>query len=443
MNFAVATVVLVLQVAPPVQVPDHRPVTQPAAQVHQHQIPDLEIVSTLCPICPVERAADGTSWQPDSASLAHIRWHAAGSWRYAVHVDASMARVDEGGPRGDRGRYSTNYGMANVRRSVGGGVFGVQTMWSVEPAMGPRGYPLLLQSGETADDVNTLVDRQHPHDLPMELAATYARPLDDQRAWYIYVAAVGAPALGPPAFMHRASGALLPVSPITHHWFDSTHITYGVVTAGFVTSPRVKFEASVFRGREPDKERWGFERPGLDSFAFRLSVNPTSNLSLQVSAGILDEAERLHPGADVTRLTASLMHSKQLSGIAIDSTLAWGRNRRDATVIPVTGGFYSFPEATANAVLGETTIQRGRHAAIFRFERAVKDELFPLDDPRHGTLFSVSRLTLGYAFRVLDTEHARIQIGSAGAWNRVDSVLESVYGNDPRSWLLFARLAVH
>ena len=120
--------------------------------------------------------------------------------------------------------------------------------------MGPAGYPLLLQSGETADGVTTLVDRQHPHDLPMELAATYARPVGQQSALYLYVAAVGAPAIGPPAFMHRSSGSLLPVAPITHHWFDSTHLTYGVVTAGFVASPKLKMEGSVFRGREPDQD---------------------------------------------------------------------------------------------------------------------------------------------------------------------------------------------
>ena len=158
--------------------------------------------------------------------------------------------------------------------------------------MGSRGYPLLLQTGETADGVNALLDRQHPHDLPMELAATYSRQVGDARAFYIYVAAVGAPAIGPPPFMHRPSGSVLPVSPITHHWFDSTHLTYGVVTGGFVASPQLKFEGSVFRGREPDQKRWGFERPRLDSVAFRLSVNPASGVAVQMSAAVLADAEQ-------------------------------------------------------------------------------------------------------------------------------------------------------
>src|SRR5690606_12122702 len=116
----------------------------------------------LCPICPAARAASGTSWQPDAGAVHH-RWRQLGSWRYAAHVDASLARTDEGGPRGDEATYVANFAMVNLQRRAGAGVLGVQSMWSLEPAMGRRGYPLLLQTGETADGVTPLVDRQHPH----------------------------------------------------------------------------------------------------------------------------------------------------------------------------------------------------------------------------------------------------------------------------------------
>jgi hypothetical protein len=45
-----------------------------------------------------------------------------------------------------------------------------------------------------------------------------------------------------------------PLAPISHHWLDSTHITFGLVTAG-VYANRGKAEASVFNGREPDEKR--------------------------------------------------------------------------------------------------------------------------------------------------------------------------------------------
>ena len=49
-------------------------------------------------------------------------------------------------------------------------------MLSLDPLMGPAGYPLLLQTGETANGVTPLIDRQHPHDLFMELAGVYSQP---------------------------------------------------------------------------------------------------------------------------------------------------------------------------------------------------------------------------------------------------------------------------
>jgi len=303
--------------------------------------------------------------------------------------------------------------------------------------MGPQGYPLLLQTGETADGVTALVDRQHPHDLPMELAITYARQVAPDRAFYLYVPPVGAPAIGPPPFMHRPSGSLLPVSPITHHWFDSTHLTYGVVTAGFVASPKAKLEGSVFRGREPDHKRWGFERPGLDSYAVRLSVNPTTNLALQVSGATLKEAEPLHPGADVARLTASAMYSGAWRGVTIDGTLAWGRNKRSTSTVPVTGGAYVYPGIVTRALLAEATLQHGRHAVVARTERAVKDELFPLPDLRHSPPFPVGRFTVGYAFRIVDTRALAAQLGGAWSWNDLDAALSPAYGGQPRSGLAF------
>ena len=45
-------------------------------------------------------------------------------------------------------------------------------------------------------------------------------------------AASGSPALGPVAFMHRASAFDNPMAPLTHHSFDATHISFGVVTGG-------------------------------------------------------------------------------------------------------------------------------------------------------------------------------------------------------------------
>jgi hypothetical protein len=376
--------------------------------------------------------------------MVHPRTRSLGDWLLVTHAQLAAVGAREDGPRGDNGFFSTNHVMIAGQRRAGGGVLGIRSMWSLEPAMGKRGYPLLLQTGETSDGVTPLIDRQHPHDLPMELAVTYSRSLRDNRGFYVYAAAVGAPALGPPAFMHRESASALPVSPITHHWFDSTHVSFGVLTFGFIPSPRAKLEVSGFRGREPDQHRWGFERPGLDSVAFRLSINPTPHVAAQVSVGHITGPEQIHPGADVTRITASAMYSRQWTRIGVDALAAWGHNKRSPSSFPVTGGIYYMPGAVADAALLEATVRVfARHAIIGRFEHASKDELFPLDDPRHPTLYGVTRVTTGYAIDVLRLPEMTVGVGAAVSWNRVDRAIAEAYGGSPRALLGFIILKTH
>ena len=71
--------------------------------------------------------------------------------------------------------------------------------------------------------------------------------------------------------MHRRSGEDIPDAPITHHWLDSSHITFGVVTFGAVFESW-KLETSFFTGREPDQHRYDFEEPRFDSYAARVSL---------------------------------------------------------------------------------------------------------------------------------------------------------------------------
>jgi hypothetical protein len=73
---------------------------------------------------------------------------------------------------------------------------------------------------------------------------------------------------------------------------DSTHITFGVVTGGWVHDDW-KLEASSFKGREPDEHRYNIEAPKLDYSAVRVSWSPSANWSLQVSRANLNSAEAL------------------------------------------------------------------------------------------------------------------------------------------------------
>src|SRR4030095_15062343 len=154
--------------------------------------------------------------------------------------------------------------MGGASGPVGPGHFGARAMLSTDPfTVGKDGYPLLLQTGETADGVHPLIDRPYPHDLFMELATTYSLS-DATRSVFVYFGYPGEPALGPPVFMHRFSGVPFTAAPITHHWLDSTHITFGVVTLGAIVG-EFKLEGSSFTGREPDQDRYDFDRARFDS----------------------------------------------------------------------------------------------------------------------------------------------------------------------------------
>jgi hypothetical protein len=204
-----------------------------------------------------------------------------------------------------------------------------------------RGYPLLLQTGESFNGV-LLHDRQHPHDFWMELGALYQHELNAGIGWSVYAAPSGEPALGPVAFMRRPSAMDNPTAPISHHWQDATHVTFGVVTAGIFTK-RIQVEGSVFNSRDPDQYRWNFDRIHIDSYSSRVTVNPDRSWSFTAGYGYLKSHESFDPKESMHRVTASVLHGKTIGGEgAIASSLVWGVNKHASHPL------------FANSVLAET-----------------------------------------------------------------------------------------
>jgi hypothetical protein len=316
--------------------------------------------------------------------------------------------------------------MLMGQHAAGPGRLTLKAMLSLDPAMGASGYPLLLQTGETADGRTPLVDRQHPHDLFMELAAVYAIPVAPRTTAFLYAGYPGEPALGPPNFMHRFSGMDSPSAPITHHWLDSTHISYGVITAGLVHGA-FKLEASAFNGREPDQHRWGFDPLRLNSYAGRISWNPTPDWALQASYGFISSPEQLEPDVDQHRLTASASYNRKLAGGNWQTTFAFGRN-------------LDRPGHTLDAFLLESAVSLGRHTVFGRAESAQKDELFEPPDPLAGQVSRVAAFTLGYVYDIPVGEHLALGLGAQGTAYALPDAAAPAYGGDPHSWMAFARL---
>ncbi|MEJ1970313.1 MAG: hypothetical protein WDN03_17050 [Rhizomicrobium sp.] len=143
---------------------------------------------------PMMRDASGTAWQPDSTPMDGLQGTLWG-WSTMLHGFVSGIYDNQGGPRGGEMTFSESMLMGMAQKPVGIGTLTLRTMLSLDPLMGKAGYPLLLQTGETADGVNNLVDRQHPHDLFMELAALYSVPVGRDMSVFGYVGYPGEPAL--------------------------------------------------------------------------------------------------------------------------------------------------------------------------------------------------------------------------------------------------------
>jgi hypothetical protein len=246
---------------------------------------------------------------------------------------------------------SQNWFMLAGSRKAGPGRLTVTGMMSLEPlTIGPLVYagdggmdrvyafsptgervpfggsPQLFQTGESYQNV-PFVDVQHPHDLIMNLGATYriARP---DVAYVFGADLVGSPTLGPTPFMHRESARDNPQVPLTHHDMDSTHITPGVLRAGVEKGP-MTFEASVFRGEEPDQDdnRYNIEKPVLNSWAARVGWHQ-GPWQAQFSGGRLHNPEWFEP-YEQTRLTVSVAFDGTVASRPLAATLGWGQHRED------------------------------------------------------------------------------------------------------------------
>jgi hypothetical protein len=374
---------------------------------------------------PMTRDASGTSWQPDLAEHPGIHL-SAGDWMVMAHAMLWGVYDTQSGPRGDDMPFLAGMAMAMARRDFGAGdSLNLRAMLSPDAFMGRRGYPLLLATGETADGVTPLVDRQHPHDLFMELSGTYAHAFSRDDSVFLYAGYPGEPALGPPAFMHRASGMDIPFAPITHHWMDSTHITFGVVTAGFVHG-NWKLEVSQFTGREPDQNRFNFDGARFDSTSVRASFNPDPHWSLQASWAFLKSPEQLEPAVDENRVTASATYVTRFEDqSSLAATLAWGlKDQSDGHQL--------------NGVLFETEYKPAENWTAFA--RAEWEQNAEID--ASGATRAVGALTLGGIHDWPVADHAKIGLGASYTFDFVPSAVAPPYGGSPGGATVFVRLAV-
>lgn len=383
---------------------------------------------------PMNRDGSGTSWVPDATTM--YGWmHHAGHWMYMVHGDVAFRYTDQDvfktGSRGGAKWDAPNWIMGMAQRRVGAaGLLHFNLMMSLDRLTeGGGGYPLLFQTGESWKGV-PLVDRQHPHDLFAEASVSYALALSKRSDLSLYVGYPGEPALGPVAFMHRPSAMYDPDAPLGHHWQDATHITFGVATLGYRLDDW-KLEVSSFTGREPDENRYNFDKPRMDSYSARLSFAPSVHYSLQVSEGYIKSPEALEPGINVWRTTASALAGYSLSGDrSLDVSLVWGMNKTPGDL----------PD---HSVLLEGAYRVRTWAGYLRYEWVQKTggELVLNPTEYAGSdLFSIHALTLGGNKTIATAGPVQMALGAQATLNRPDGRLDPVYGSTPVGAEVFLRV---
>lgn len=396
----------------------------------------IRIGSSRTNFVSMGQMGSGTAWQPGSTPM-YMYHKTIGDWLLMLHGEAKIGVNAQGGPRGITKFESQNWLMPMAFHKLGRGMLQLRGMFSAEPfTYSPGGSPLLFQTGESYKG-RPLIDKQHPHDLFMELSATHTVPVGERGSFYTYFGYPGEPALGPVAFMHRWSASENPSAPLAHHLQDSTHITFGVFTTGF-TYRKFKAEGSIFNGREPDENRYNFDRGKWDSRSIRFSYAPTNNWSLQWSYGLLRKPEALEPEGDQRRMTASVQYNKPFDRGNWASSLIWGRNH-------LYGGDVT---ANLNAYTAESTINfLSKNYLYTRLELVDKNELLRRADKTllgYGAEdhpnFRIGAYTFGAARDIFGNDKLSVALGSDVTFYTKPAILNPLYGNNPVSYKVFMRI---
>ncbi len=364
------------------------------------------------------REGSGTSWQPDSSPMFMKMLPSLGGFEFGTMGTIQAGYVDAGGKRGERGFFSNSMIMLMGRKKIDGGILGLHFMTSLDPILnGARGVPNLFQNGFTVHDV-PVGDRKDPHNVFAELAVSYSHPLSKNWTGFIYGGPVGEPALGNNMYLHRTSGLEIPEAPISHDWFDGSHISFGVATLGLAFKNKWKVEGSLFNSDEPGAHLYGIGRIALNSASGRVSYNPSRDWSLSSSYGYLKSDVNEH------RLTFSAAYSHDLPhGDNLSLTAYFGQNIVQGT-------------ANSNAWLAEATYYHGKNAFFTRFERVDKDELVNVPAGNH----TINKLLFGCVHNFYSKDHFDYGVGAyAGVYSYPRS-LNASYGNNPITFGVFFRI---
>ena len=335
----------------------------------------------------------------------------------------------QGGPRGTDEFRVPNWWMGMASRPVGPSQLTFNIMLSLDPATaGKSGYAELFQVGEALNG-RPLVDRQHPHDFVMQLAAVWRTPIGDNTGLTIAGGPAGEPALGPVAFMHRASCAEYPFATLV-----ASHLRFH--------SHRLRRRDGGDRSRRLDGRGVAVQRPRarrgslglrLRDAQFRVGAGVVSadrRVAVQASTGHLVDPEELEPG-NIERTTVSASWLKQ--------------NDMDFRAITIGYGVNAAEHGTRQAMFAEGTRHVGLNSLFLRAETLQVETNVLLMDTALASEREAQRknvvgtLTFGAVRDFLRWRGFEGGLGAAITFYAVPEVLKPSYGR-PVSWQLYFRL---
>lgn len=347
---------------------------------------------------------------------------AAGATPPRFDFSGTLLYADHGSLRGDRKLGLRDWEMFQPPNAFGSRLT-LRAMTSVAGLIDHEGIPSLLQTGGVYRH-GYIHDRQHPEDVVMEAAAELRLG-----PTFVYVAPVGAPALGPATYMHRPSAAADPTAPLNHHWQDATHVSYGVATAG-VRARGLTLEASAFNARESDfKSAWpDWSHGHLDSFSGRASCH-AGVAGVSAWWGYLKEHDPLAPAMQMHRYGASASLDRGRSS----SLAVWGMNvhhHDGQSHLLLHGDPNASPHTRSSSLLLESTFSLDARTALFgRAERVMKDgEELGFSGGDLTKLYEIRALAVGARRDVASLAFAKLALGARGSIDFLPSDLELAYG---------------
>lgn len=365
-----------------------------------------------------------------------------------IHGNIFATGIAQSGPRGEDAIVSTQMLMGNLGRTLGEhhfvnlGLMVTGEKWTL-PA---KGYPLILQTGESNHDGYPYIDAQHPHSSPImgiTLSDTIRLGESSGKNYLkFFFAPRGQSTDGPITFMHRPTGVLHPDAPLGHHLGQDVGHISSTVIGGIFKWKDTQVEASAFNGEEPEPEEVDLPMGSPNSGAARLIQFFTPDLFAMASVAYVKSPHpHGHVGSappsfdetisDLFRYSASVYgHFSLGEGWETYQTLIYGSIRTFGV------------DTSRHSFSYEFSV---KHSASTIFSRTEVLERMPAE-LSIASLTSLEKYwvvaaTLGYSHLIWDFTAIKLNLGASVTKSFMPSAFSAAYDGNPWSGKIFLQLS--